>query len=87
MNENTSASIALRQSLKTSGKKLGGNHTTWIKQANQDLKLIQKDFNIEDSRVWEIAEQRSKWFSHVEESTREQRIQDTTGGNWRSSKK
>ena len=70
MDENTSASVALKLSMKTNGKKLRGNHITWIKQANQDLKLIQQDFSIEDSRLQEMVQHRSIWFSKVEEVVR-----------------
>jgi len=69
MDINAPASIALEQTKKISGKRLRGNHITWIKQINNDLKLIDEDFNIHDSKLLEISSDRKLWYSLIEKAS------------------
>src|SRR2546425_7514159 len=61
MDNNAPASIALEQTKKISGRRMRGNHTTWIKQINNDLKLIDDNINIHDSKLKEISNNRKLW--------------------------
>src|SRR2546425_11559245 len=62
MNENSPAVLALQQTKFTLGKKLKGNHYTWIKQINKDLQLIDQSYNIRDWAIQSLVEDRTTWY-------------------------
>ncbi len=66
LNENAPASIALKETNKTSGKKKRGNHQTWRKLVNNDLKEIDQNLTIDDIKLRTITEDRKVWYETVE---------------------
>jgi len=66
LNENSPASIALKETNKTSGKKKTGNHQTWRKLVNTDLKEIDQNLSVEDIKLETITEDRKVWYETVQ---------------------
>src|SRR2546425_5899531 len=67
LDERAPASIALQQTKKQMGKMKKGNHSTWTKQINNDLKKINENLNLHDASLQELVNDRARWFQVIEE--------------------